>query len=256
MPRDLLAVEGLSKRFASSGRTVVALDDVSFSIPQGETLGVVGPSGSGKSTLARVLMRLIEPDAGKVSIDGDDWLALGPRQLRHQRGSIQMVFQDPVAAFNPRTTVGKAIMDPLRIHAIGDPAGRDAEVANLLTRVGLPAEMASRRIHEVSGGQRQRVALARALASRPRLVVLDEALSALDVSLRGQMMELLVSLQRQDGISYLFIGHDPAVVRVICHRVAIMDRGRIVEMGDADHVLTHPQSHTGKALLAAIPVWR
>ncbi|TDH38419.1 ABC transporter ATP-binding protein [Pseudohoeflea suaedae] len=256
MSGDLLMVEGLSKRFAGRGRSVRALDDVSFSIRKGETLGIVGPSGSGKSTLARVLLRLIEPDAGRILIDGEDWRSLSPKALRHRRGDIQMVFQDPLSAFNPRTTIGKAIMDPLRIHAVGKRHSRMAALAELLQRVGLSADMASRRIHEVSGGQRQRVALARALASRPRLVVLDEALSALDVSLRGQMLELLVRLQRDEGISFLFIGHDPAVVRMISHRVAVMDQGRIVETGDADAVFSDPRSDTGKALIAAIPTWR
>jgi len=255
MSAELLTVEGVSKRFAGR-RSVVALDDVSFSIGKGETLGIVGPSGSGKSTLARVLLRLIEPDAGRILIDGDDWRVLSAGALRRRRGSIQMVFQDPLSAFNPRTTIGKAIMDPLRIHAVGGRGDRAAAVTDLLQRVGLPADLSARRIHEVSGGQRQRVALARALASRPRLVVLDEALSALDVSLRGQMLELLVQLQREEGISFLFIGHDPAVVRMISHRVAIMDQGRIVETGDADTVLSRPQSDIGKALIAAIPTWR
>lgn len=253
---ELLKVEGLSKRFAGRRRTVAALDDVTFTVGKGETLGIVGPSGSGKSTLARVLLRLVEPDAGRILINGEDWRSLSPKLLRRRRGSIQMVFQDPVSAFNPRTTIGKAIMDPLRIHSIGSRDTRKAAIADLLQRVGLSEEMASRRIHEVSGGQRQRVALARALASRPRLVVLDEALSALDVSLRGQMLELLVRLQQEEGISFLFIGHDPAVVRMISHRVAVMNEGRIVETGEADAVLSAPQSETGKALIAAIPTWR
>jgi peptide/nickel transport system ATP-binding protein len=256
MSAELLRVEGLSKRFADRRRTVAALDDVSFSIGRGETLGIVGPSGSGKSTLARVLLRLIEPDAGRIMIDGEDWRALSARDLRRRRGSVQMVFQHPLSAFNPRTTIGKAIMDPLRIHTAGRRQSRVAEVGELLRRVGLAPDLATRRIHEISGGQRQRVALARALASGPRLVVLDEALSALDVSLRGQMLELIVRLQKEEGISFLFIGHDPAVVRLVSHRVAIMDHGRIVEAGDADSVLTRPQSETGKALITAIPAWR
>jgi peptide/nickel transport system ATP-binding protein len=256
MSGDLLRVEGLSKRFAGRGRTVAALDDVSFSVGKGETLGIVGPSGSGKSTLARVLLRLIEPDAGRILINREDWRSLSHKELRRRRGSIQMVFQDPLSAFNPRTTIGKAIMDPLRIHAVGNRDDRNEAVAGLLQRVGLTADMVSRRIHEVSGGQRQRVALARALASSPRLVVLDEALSALDVSLRGKMLELLVRLQEEEGISYLFIGHDPAVVRMISHRVAVMDQGKIVETGDAEAVFADPQSETGKALIAAIPTWR
>jgi peptide/nickel transport system ATP-binding protein len=252
MADELLIVEGLSKRFSVRGQIVTALDDVSFTIRRGETLGVVGPSGSGKSTLARVLLRLSEPDAGRIRLQGKDWLALPPRDLRRQRGQIQMVFQDPLAAFAPRTTIGKAIMDPLRIHGIGAPSERKRAVVGLLERVGLPAELADRYIHEVSGGQRQRVALARAIACRPKLVVLDEALSALDVSLRSRMLDLVAGLQEED-VSFLFIGHDPAVVRVISHRIAIMDHGRIVEMGPATDIFPSPKSQTGRELVSAIP---
>ena len=253
MTDELLVAEGLSKRFSVRGRIVTALDDVSFTIRRGETLGVVGPSGSGKSTLASVLLRLSEPDAGRIRLQGKDWLALAPKELRRRRGWIQMVFQDPLAAFSPRTTIGKAIMDPLRIHRIGAPSDRKRAVVGLLERVGLPAELADRYIHEVSGGQRQRVALARAIACKPKLVVLDEALSALDVSLRSRMLDLVARLQAEEDVSFLFIGHDPAVVRVISHRIAIMDHGRIVEMGPATDIFPSPESQTGRELVAAMP---
>ncbi|WP_048646844.1 ATP-binding cassette domain-containing protein [Nitratireductor soli] len=256
MGEPFVTARGLRKVFHSRGRDVTALDDVSFTLARGETLGLVGPSGSGKSTLARVLMRLIEPDAGAISIDGEDWLALRGRALRQRRGAIQMVFQEPLAAFNPRATIGGALDDPLRIHGIADRADRaerPRRIAELLERVGLPAGFAQRAVHEVSGGQRQRVAIARALATRPALIVLDEAVSALDVSVRGTILELLADVQKSDGIAYVFVSHDLAVVRVIAHRVAIMDAGRIVETGPTPGVIADPQSAMGRALVAAVP---
>ena len=197
----LLEISNLSKTFTSGGRRVTALDDVSLLLERGRTLGVVGPSGSGKSTLARAMLRLIEPDSGKILFDGVDLRSLAGAPLRQMRRRIQMVFQDPLAAFNPRATVADAIGDPLRIHGIADRAGRPAAVAELLERVGLPAGLASRSIRDVSGGQRQRVAIARAIATKPDLIVLDEAVSALDVSVRGQVLELLVRLQRESGVA-------------------------------------------------------
>jgi peptide/nickel transport system ATP-binding protein len=253
MTAPLLEVTGVSKTFASGGRRVAALDGVSFSLSAGETLGLVGASGSGKSTLARTLLRLIEPDGGRIEFAGLDWLALSGRTLRNMRKRIQMVFQDPLAAFNPRATVAGALDDPLRIHGLADRAGRAAEVVRLLGRVGLGPALASRPIHQISGGQRQRVAIARALATRPDLIVLDEAVSALDVSVRGQILDLLVALQRQDGIAYLFISHDIAVVRAVAHRIAIMDAGQIAEVGPAREIVANPQSAAGRALIAAVP---
>jgi peptide/nickel transport system ATP-binding protein len=249
----LLAVANLSRTFASGGRRVVALDDVSLTLDRGRTLGIVGPSGSGKSTLARVILRLIEPDAGSIGFDGIDMRALSGGALRTMRKRIQMVFQDPLAAFNPRATVAEAIGDPLRIHGIADRAARPAAIAQLLDRVGLPAGLAERSVRDVSGGQRQRVAIARAIATSPDLVVLDEAVSALDVTVRGQVLELLAQLQRETGAAYIFVGHDLAVVKAISHEVAIMDRGRIVETGPAGQVVSAPQSQTGQALVAAVP---
>ncbi len=249
----LLEVTGLSRRFVSGERRVAAVDDVSFVLDRGRTLGLVGPSGSGKSTIARLVMRLVEPDAGSAVFDEVDLMQLRGGPLRRLRRRLQMVFQDPVAAFNPRTSVGAALADPLRIHAIVPRTGRRAEIVRLLDRVGLPAALAGRAIHEISGGQRQRVAIARALATNPELVVLDEAVSALDVSVRGRILELLVDLQRERGLAYLFISHDLAVVRAVSHEVAILDRGRIVETGPTGRVVADPQSPTGRALVAAVP---
>ncbi|MDQ0317400.1 ATP-binding cassette domain-containing protein [Amorphus orientalis] len=253
MTAPLLSVRDLGKTYRARGRQVVGLEGVSFDLRSGETLGLVGPSGSGKSTLAKVLMRLTEPDTGSIALDGDDWLALSGGALRTRRGEMQMVFQDPLAAFNPRATIGSALADPLRIHRIVPKAERAERVAHLLERVGLPADFARRRIHQVSGGQRQRVAIARALATSPRLIVLDEAVSALDVSVRSRILELLADLQAREGLAYIFVGHDLAVVRVISHRVAVMEKGRIVETGPVTQVVADPQSETGKALVAATP---
>jgi len=249
----LLSVKGLSKTYAGGARRIAALDDVSFTVEKGRTLGLVGPSGSGKSTLARVLMRLIEPDAGGIQFAGVDLLALKGAPLRTVRRRLQMVFQEPLAAFNPRATVADAVGDPLRIHKLADRRARPAEIGALLERVGLSPALASRSIHEISGGQRQRVAIARAIATSPDLVVLDEAVSALDVTVRGQILELLVSLQRDKGIAYLFISHDLAVVRAISQEIAIMENGRIVEQGTATEVTANPRSETGRALVAAVP---
>jgi peptide/nickel transport system ATP-binding protein len=249
----LLSVTSLSKTFASGGRRVAALDDVSFSLAAGRTLGLVGPSGSGKSTLARVILRLVEPDAGTISFAGTDLRALSGAALRTVRRRLQMVFQDPLGSFNPRASVAEAIGDPLRIHGIVEAGARPAEIARLLDRVGLPAAMATRSIRDVSGGQRQRIAIARAIATRPDLIVLDEAVSALDVTVRGQVLRLLVDLQRETGAAYVFVSHDLAVVRAIAHEVAIMDRGRIVETGAAGQVVSAPKSETGRALVAAVP---
>ncbi len=253
MNAPLLAASGISKTFAGKGRRVAALDKASISVARGQTLGLVGPSGSGKSTLARILMRLVEPDAGRIDFDGTDLLALSGEALRTTRKRIQMVFQDPLAAFNPRATVAGALADPLRVHGLLGRRQRPAAIAALLERVGLDPGLASRAIHEISGGQRQRVAIARALATRPDLIVLDEAVSALDVSVRGRILELLVELQRKEGIAYVFVSHDLAVVRAIAHSIAIMDAGTIVERGPTPDVVANPQSATGRALVAAVP---
>ena len=253
MTAPLLAAQGLSKTFASAGRRVAALDDVTLSIAPGETLGLVGPSGCGKSTIARLLLRLIEADAGSIRFDGEDFLALKGQALRQRRKKLQLVFQDPLAAFNPRATVARVLDDPLRIHGIATRGARPAAVAALLERVGLSPDLGSRPVHAVSGGQRQRLAIARALATRPELIVFDEPVSALDVAVRGRILELIVALQREQGVACLFISHDLAVVRAVSHRIAVMEAGRIVEEGPAGAVVASPRSAVARALVAAAP---
>jgi len=250
---SLLAVSNLTKHYRRGGKTVIAVDDVSFHIEPGETLALAGPSGSGKSTIARLVLRLVESDAGAIEFEDNDFLALGGAALRARRARLQMVFQDPLAAFNPRATVAHVLDDPLRIHGIASRSERPHRIAALLERVGLAADLAPRAIHEISGGQRQRVAIARAIATKPSLIVLDEAVSALDVSVRGQILDLLLDLQRQERIAYLFISHDLGVVRAVAHRVILLDAGRIAESGDARAVIDAPQSAIGKALVAAAP---
>ncbi|MCA0031332.1 ATP-binding cassette domain-containing protein [Mesorhizobium sp. B263B2A] len=250
---SLLSVSSLTKRYRRGGKTVAAVDDLSFHIEPGETLALAGPSGSGKSTIARLVLRLTDPDAGRIEFEGNDFLAFGGAALRTHRARLQMVFQDPLAAFNPRATVARVLDDPLRIHRIASRAERPHRIAALLERVGLAADLAARTIHEISGGQRQRVAIARAIATKPSLIVLDEAVSALDVSVRGQILDLLLDLQRQERIAYLFISHDLGVVRAIAQRVILLDAGRIAESGDARAVIDAPQSAIGKALVAAAP---
>lgn len=254
-PDDMpvLTATGLSKAFSRGGKRLPALDDVGFEIRRGETLALVGPSGSGKSTLGRIVARLVEPDSGRLLFEGSDWLTQRGATLRARRSRLQMVFQDPLAAFNPRATVARVLDDPLRIHAIASRTERPAAIASLLLRVGLEPHLAARGIHEISGGQRQRVAIARAVATRPSLIVLDEAVSALDVSVRGQILDLLARLQAEEGIAYLFISHDLGVVRRVAHRVVVLDNGRVVETGFADEVIAAPQSAAARALVAATP---
>jgi peptide/nickel transport system ATP-binding protein len=249
----LLSIDNLSRRFSSGGRNVAALDDVSLDLARGETLGLAGASGSGKSTLARILLRLLPADVGSIRFEGEDWLALSGAPLRRHRAKMQMVFQDVLGAFNPRATVGSVLDDPLRIHGVVPKSERPREIAALLDRVGLPATYAGRSIRDVSGGQRQRIAIARAIATRPSLIVLDEAVSALDVSIRGKILELLIELQQERGIAYLFVSHDLAVLRAVSHRIAVMDAGRLVETGAARDAIENPQSPAARALIAAVP---
>ena len=253
MSGPLLSVAGLSKRFRRAGEVVSALDGVSFDIGPGETLALAGPSGSGKSTVARLVTRLIEPDSGTIAFEGGDWLALRGAALRARRARLQMVFQDPLAAFNPRATVARVLDDPLRIHGIVPRAERPRRIAALLERVGLETNLAGRAVHEISGGQRQRVAIARAIATKPSLIVLDEAVSALDVSVRARIVELLLDVQREDGIAYLFIAHDLGLVRAAAHRLVVLDGGRVAEAGDARQIIDAPRSAIGRALVAAAP---
>jgi len=249
----VLSVSGLRKSFTRGGASVAALDDVTFDVAAGETLALAGPSGSGKSTLARLVMQLTKPDGGRVELNGQDLSAMAGARLRAARRHFQMVFQDTTGAFNPRATVASALEEPLRIHRIAARAERPRRIAHLLEQVGLSPTLAPRAIHEISGGQRQRVAIARAIATEPGLLVLDEALSAIDSSLRGDILRLLIELQQTRNTAYLFISHDLAMVRAVAHRVAIMDAGRIVEIGEARAVVDAPQSDIGQALVAAIP---
>ncbi len=253
MAEALLEVRGLHKRFARAGREVAAVDGVDLAIAAGSTVALAGASGCGKSTLARCVMRLIAPDAGTIRFAGTDLLALGGARLRALRPRFQMVFQDPSTAFNPRATVLRALSDPLRVHGLAPPAQWRARALELLDMVRLPASLIDRRPHELSGGQRQRVAIARALATNPDLVVLDEPVSALDVSVRNAVLNLLMDVQDRTGVAYLLISHDLAVVRAIAGTVAIMEAGRIVEHGSVTEVFAHPGTVTTSRLLAAVP---
>jgi peptide/nickel transport system ATP-binding protein len=246
----ILQTRALARRYRREDRAVAAVDGIDLAIAPGETLGHVGPSGSGKSTLARLVMALEPPDAGSVMIDGQNVATLTGPALRRLRRRWTMVFQDPLAAFNPRATVASAIADPLRNHRL--PAGPD-RIAALLAQVHLPPALAARAIHEISGGQRQRVALARALSTRPALIVLDEAVSALDATVRAEILRLLVDLQARETLAYLFITHDLAAARAVSHRLAVLDAGRIVETGPAPALLAAPRSPTLRALVEAIP---
>jgi peptide/nickel transport system ATP-binding protein/oligopeptide transport system ATP-binding protein len=257
----LLVAEGLVKHFVARrsvfGRptaVVKAVDGVSFSVAPGETLALVGESGSGKSTVGRLVLRLIEPTAGKIQFDGRDLLTRDAGALRAFRREAQLVFQDPYASLNPRMTIEQMLTEPLALHALVPPARRRARVEELLHMVGLPPRAIRRYPHEFSGGQRQRLVIARALAVEPKLIVCDEPVSALDVSIRSQVLNLLRDLQRRLGIAYIFISHDLAVVKHIADRVAVMYLGRIVESGRADELFAAPRHPYTRALLSAIPV--
>ncbi len=258
----LLRVERLRKEFSRQAGLIdrgkrdvfVAVDDVSFDVARGTTLGLVGESGSGKSTTAYCILKLIEPTAGLVSFEGRDLTTLSASELRMARRDIQIVFQDPYASLDPRMTVARIVEEPLRINGVGRPSERRAAVAELLDLVGLRPEAADRYPHEFSGGQRQRIGIARALALRPKLLVCDEPVSALDVSIQAQILNLLKDLQETLGLTYLFIAHDLAVVRSMSDEIAVMHHGRIVEMGPAASVYDDPQDEYTRALLAAVPV--
>ncbi|MGC4047337.1 MAG: ATP-binding cassette domain-containing protein [Armatimonas sp.] len=251
----MLEVENLSVHFPiGGGRVVRAVDGVSFTLGKGETLGLVGESGCGKSTTARAILRLLPATDGKVRFDGQDLLALPEAGLRPLRKRIQMVFQDPYASLSPRRTIGQILTEPLEIHGVGTPEERKAKVASLLTQVGLSPGVAPRYPHEFSGGQRQRIGIARALALDPELLILDEPVSALDISVRAQVVNLLADLQKARAISYLFVGHDLSLIRHVAHRVAVMYLGRIVELASAEALYAHPAHPYTRSLLASAPV--
>ncbi|KZY31623.1 glutathione ABC transporter ATP-binding protein GsiA [Roseovarius sp. HI0049] len=257
----LLTVKGLVTRFAVRGgllrRTVAkvhAVEDLSFELDRGRTLSLVGESGCGKSTAGRSILRLIEPDRGEITLDGTDIMALGPGDLRRARQDMQMVFQDPFASLNPQMKLSDQVMEPMKNFGIGSASDRDDRVAMLFDRVELPRSFLRRYPHELSGGQRQRVAIARALALNPKLIVADEAVSALDVSVQAQVLNLMMELQAELGLSFLFISHDMAVVERVSHDVGVMYLGRIVERGPRAAVFENPQHAYTKALLKAVPV--
>ena len=251
----LLEARSLSKFFpARDGKGLVrAVNDVSLTLAEGETLGIVGESGCGKSTLARMLLRLIEPSEGKVLFQGEDLLSLSRAQMRQRRRDIQIVFQDPYASLDPRMNIARIIAEPLEIHGIGSKADRAAKVAGLLSLVGLDPAAGQRFPHEFSGGQRQRIGIARAIALEPKLVVLDEPVSALDVSIQSQILNLLDDLKDRLKLSYIFISHDLSVVQHVSDRVAVKYLGRVVEEGAAEAVLGKPAHPYTQALISAVP---
>jgi peptide/nickel transport system ATP-binding protein len=255
----LLEVDRLVKHFHRRGSwfqtpaVVKAVDDVSFAVDNGETFGLVGESGCGKTTTGRCILRLIEPTSGAVRFKGEDVLAFSRPRLRAARCDMQIVFQDPYSSLNPRMRVGASVEEPLVIHRRGGPGERQERVAELFTVVGLDPDWRRRYPHELSGGQRQRVGLARALALNPSLVIADEPVSALDMSVQAQVVNLLLDLQERLGLTYLFIAHDLRLVEHICTRVAVMYRGRIVEMGTTSALFASPRHPYTTALLSAIP---
>lgn len=249
----VLEVENMVKVFRARGREVRAVDDVSFTVREGRTFGLVGESGSGKSTVARCALRLIEPTSGVSRVSGEDLGALGRRQLREKRRAFGMVFQNPVAALNPRMSIRDSISEPLRTHTRMSAKELDARVLELLDEVGLSRSHASRLPHQLSGGQCQRVGIARALSTRPKLLVLDEPTSALDVSVQAQVLNLLQQLRDEHRLSYLLISHDLDVVRYMSEDAGVMRRGQLVEVGPASEVLVAPREEYTKQLLASMP---
>ncbi|HWW66637.1 MAG TPA: ATP-binding cassette domain-containing protein [Solirubrobacterales bacterium] len=262
MSEVLLEVTDLVKHFPVKEGLLIdrevdrvrAVDGVSLTVARGETLGLVGESGCGKSTLCRTVLQLLEPTSGSVHFEGREIAGLSRRRMRPLRREMQMIYQDPYASLNPRKRVGQIVGDPLKLQRVASGADLRRRVQELLERVGLSPEHYDRYPHEFSGGQRQRIGIARALALRPKLVVADEPVSALDVSIQAQIVNLLDDLQDQLGLTYVFVAHDIGVVRHISDRIAVMYAGKIVEEGTADQVCERPQHHYTKTLLAAVPI--
>ncbi|WP_226584616.1 ABC transporter ATP-binding protein [Halobacillus litoralis] len=261
MKKPLLQVEGLKKHFVSqkgfskrSKQIVKAVDGISFDIQAGETFGLVGESGCGKSTTGRMIMQMLEATEGTVTFDGRRMDTVSGQELKKARKDFQMIFQDPYASLNPRMTVRDIIAEPLIVHRLEEGKGIDQRVYELLDTVGLPKKAAERYPHEFSGGQRQRIGIARALAVKPKLIIADEPVSALDVSIQSQVLNLLKDLQDEFDLTYLFIAHDLSVVDFISDRIAVMYLGNIVEIGERDDVIQNPQHPYTKALLSAVPV--
>ena len=257
--QPILQLENLEKRFTVRSShfgkhgIIHAVNRVSLSIGRKETLGLVGESGCGKSSLGRTILKIHEPDGGKILFDGVDITPLSRQQMRPYRQKMQMIFQDPYASLNPRFTVGEMIAEPMKIFHMGDAAEREKRVQELLKTVGLKPDHSTRYPHEFSGGQRQRIGIARALALDPEFIVCDEPISALDVSIQAQIINLLEQIREERGISYLFIAHDLTMVRHISHRIGVMYMGSLVELGEADEVFRHPVHPYTKALISAVP---
>ncbi|KAA3604598.1 MAG: dipeptide ABC transporter ATP-binding protein [Calditrichaeota bacterium] len=261
MSEDLIVVKNLQKYFpikkglfSKTVGNVKAVDDVSFTIKKGETLGLVGESGCGKSTLGRTILRLLEPSGGSVIFNGEDIASLSKSELRKIRQDIQIIFQDPYSSLNPRMTVGSMLTEILKLHNFGDSNAIKQRIDELLVRVGLSEQHATRYPHEFSGGQRQRIGIARALSVEPKFIICDEPVSALDVSIQAQIINLLMDLQKEFNLTYLFIAHDLSVVEHISNRVAVMYLGKIVEISDYKTLYANPTHPYTKALLSAVPI--
>ncbi|MGN6778727.1 ABC transporter ATP-binding protein [Rhizobium sp.] len=250
---SLLSVDRLSTHYPAGAGTVRAVDDVSLEILEGETVALVGESGCGKSTLGKSLMRLVDPTSGRVTFKGRDVAAMSGKELQAIRRHIQMIFQDPFASLNPRQTIRAILTAPLAVHGIGDRKSRDAIAASMIAHVGLPSDSLDRYPHEFSGGQRQRIGIARALILQPELVICDEPVSALDLSIQAQILNLLVEMKTELSLSYLFISHDLSVVRYFADRVLVMYLGRIVESAPTARLWSDAKHPYTRALLAAVP---